>query len=424
MTEDGYFLSKANPVANTDQRDMEKRALRILARAELERPKFMVAHLLREVEQHEYAAQMDQFDDMIDEYVFNYVMRAVANDGQAPGVLRFMTPPHRWLGHDMPGSRWGADSPDFCYRMIPVSHDGSYVIRARPSCESPPTAHFALMGKNTAAPQILSLLDSVDMEPEDDGEFVLTVDADPANGRKNHIQTSPDAQQIWIRDALGDWQAQVPFALTVERVNPPLSDPLSDEEVVQLAARALVDGVYYSYFISRITTSLPPNQMDKPVSSAAMGGMATQYTAKANVVLQPDEAMIVTASSAGALFRNAVLTSVFNVSLNYWDKVSCLNHSQMAPDGDGMFTYVIAHQDPGVHNWLDTNGLPQVVFGHRWQSFPGGSAKDVPTIEARVVALANLEKELPAGVARIDGAGRMAQLASRRAGFDSRFVDM
>lgn len=423
MTREGYFLSPDNPVANLDQREMEDRAIRLMQRPELETARTTAAWLFREVMKHEYADQMDRFDAMVEEYVFHYCMRAAASDGQHPGVLRFMTPPHRWFGRDVPGSRWGADSPDFCYRIIPVSHGGRYEIRAVPTCDAPPTAHFALMGSNTAAPAILGLLDSVDVAMEDDGSFVLTVDADPANGRPNHIQTQPDALQIWIRDAMGDWAAQMPYALTVTRLDPPERGPLTDEEMAQMAAKALVDGVYYSYFISKITTSIPPNRVDAPASSAALGGMATQYTAKANIVIGEDEAVIVRASSAGALFRNAVLTSVFNISLDYWDRTSSLNSSQMEPDEDGLFTYVIAHRDPGVHNWLDTCGLGQVTFGHRWQSFPSGSAKEAPTIESRVVRFADLETELPAGARRIDAAGRKAQLAARKAGFDKRFLE-
>lgn len=424
MTKEGYFLSKTNPVANTDQREMEDRAMRTIARPELQRPKMLAAHLFREVMKHDYADQMAGFDQMVDEYVFHYAMRYAASDGQHPGVLRFMTPPHHWFGRDVPGSRWGADSPDFCYRIIPVSHDGKYAIRARATCDNPPTAHFALMGKNTAAPQIIRLLDSVDMELDDKGDFVLTVDAEPANGRKNHIQTHPDALQIWIRDALGDWEKQSPYALTVERLNSALRDPLSDEEMAEMTAKALVDGIYYSYFISKVTTSMPPNEVDEPTSSAALGGMASQYTAKGNLVIEEDEAVVITANSAGALFRNVVLSSVFNMSLNYWDKTGSLNHTQMAQDEDGLFTYVIAHSDPGVHNWLDTGGERHMTFGQRWQSFPGGNAVEKPIFKSRVVKFADLDSELPAGVARIDGAGRMAQLASRRAGFDSRFVDM
>jgi hypothetical protein len=41
----------------------------------------------------------------------------------------------------------------------------------------------------------------------------------------------------------------------------------------------------------------------------------------------------------------------------YWSRTGSMNMSQMAAESDGSFTYVVAHQDPGVYNWLDTGGL-------------------------------------------------------------------
>ena len=233
MTDEGYFLSSENPIANIDERAMEDTALRLLRHPEVEKAKGMASYLFREVFQRTAGEQMARFEDAIDEYVFHYAMRAAASDGQHPGVLRFMTPPHHWFGRDVPGSRWGADSPDFAYRIIPVSSDGRYEIHGRPTCDKPPTAHYALMADNTAAPTIISLLDGLDVVTDANGEFTITVDAEPAGERKNHIQTRPGAFQIWIRDAMGDWVEQSPNALRVTRLNPPQRDPLSDDELAQ-----------------------------------------------------------------------------------------------------------------------------------------------------------------------------------------------
>jgi hypothetical protein len=96
---------------------------------------------------------------------------------------------------------------------------------------------------------------------------------------------------------------------------------------------------------------------------------------------------------------------------------------QMAADRDGRFTYVVAHRDPGIHNWLDTNGLREVIFGHRWQAFPPNHSGETPTLSVRLVKFAELDAELPPGIQRIDGAGRQEQLARREAGFNGRFKD-
>jgi hypothetical protein len=366
---------------------------------------------------------MSGFDAMLDEYLFHHALRAAASDPASPRIARFMAPPHHWFGRDVPGSRWAGDSPDFIYRVMPIGHGGRYEISGRPACERAPTANYALMSDNTAAPTIMGLLDSLDISTESNGEFVITVDNAPAAGRPNHIQTRPGAYQIWVRDALGDWEAQSANALKIQRLDTQRQAPLSEDELAERAIRHAIDGCYYAYYCMRATTALRPNEIKAPVSSGAMGGMATQRTCRANVCLADDEAMIITTTTGGALFRNAVLQNVFMLSFDYWSRTTSFNMTQMAADEDGRFTYVVAHRDPGVHNWLDTGGLEQTIFGQRWQAFPADHGGEPPAVTSRLVNWKALEGALPHGIRRIDPSGRREQIARREAGFRRRFID-
>ena len=63
-----------------------------------------------------------------------------------------------------------------------------------------------------------------------------------------------------------------------------------------------------------------------------------------------------------------------------------LNRAQTTVDDDGTFTVVVAHRDPGVPNWLDTEGRPfGLVF---WRFFLPEGPIDVP--QARVVPVAEV----------------------------------
>jgi hypothetical protein len=209
----------------------------------------------------------------------------------------------------------------------------------------------------------------------------------------------------------------------MQRLDTPRRGPLSEEELAQQAAKAMVDGVYYAYWIIQTCIALPANEMVPPMSSAGFGGMASQYTAKVNCVLEPDEVMIVRANEAGARFRNFVPSNKFMISINYWERMGSLNMHQMAPDADGKFTYVVAHEDPGTHNWIDTSGLRQLIIGQRWQAFGPGGPTEEPWISSKVVKYRDLQKELVDGTAMIDADGRKAQIAQRLAGFQRRFLD-
>lgn len=413
----------SNVLATRDQRDVEDLALRLIERPELLRARATAEMLWRSVAAWPARDQMARFDNMIDEYVFHHAIRAANSDAAFPRVARFMAPPHHWFGRDVPGSRWAGDSPDFIYRLVPIAHGARYRLIGRPACADPPSVNYALMSDSNVAPVSLGLLDSLDMTFDADGGFVITVDADPADGRPNHIQSRPGADHLFIRDALGDWVAQSANALTIERLDPPGRDPLDEAALAARAARNLLENVYYTYYCTRSGSGQPPNHIRAPASSAAFGGMATQLGTKGNLSLEPDEALIVTLTDAGAQFRNAMLTDNFHMSLDYWATTASLNMRQMAADDDGRFTFVVAHRDPGVHNWLDTNGLRETIFGHRWQAFPRDGSGGTPEVEARLVRFAELDRELPPGVRRIDAAGRAAQLSARAAGFARRFAD-
>ena len=44
-------------------------------------------------------------ESAVEEYAFNYLMKAVNSDGAHPHVFRIFMPPHRWFGRDLPGAR-------------------------------------------------------------------------------------------------------------------------------------------------------------------------------------------------------------------------------------------------------------------------------------------------------------------------------
>jgi hypothetical protein len=416
-----YLLSAANPVANTDQRDTEERGMRMLRHPGFERTRMVVDFLLREVMKHAAADHMARFHSFLDEYIAHFAFRFAAADGQFPVVLRLMDPPARWFGREVPGTRWGGATPNFTYRVMPVTHGSRYEILVRPSGSHPPTAHYSLMSDDTASHTEIGVLDNLSLVSDADGSYVITVDAQPANGRPNHLQTRPGAHQIWVRDAVTDWLTDTPNHIRIRLLDAPTRDPLSEEELALKAIKAAIDGVYYNYYVCRLVTAQAPNKMISPASTGPFGGVATQFTGRANVVLADDEAMIVCANAAGAQFRDALLYDHFMMSISFWDRLTSLNAGQMEPDEDGLFTYVIAHEDPGVSNWLDTTGLRQMMFGHRWQSFKSSAPSELPALTGRVVKFRHLEDELPPGARRIDAGGRRVQLAARQQGFAARF---
>lgn len=420
---DGYFLSDRNPIATTDQKMVEDRAMRLIRHPHFVKAGTEVSRMLKGVMAVDLGDEIGGFDTFVDEYMFHYAMRAAVNDPQYPAIMRFMTPPHHWFGRDVPGSRWAGDSPDFIYRVITTSYGPRYEIHGRATSAERPTVTYSLLADRQASSMVHSTLNSVAMEFSPDGAFTITMDPSPADGRPNHIQTMPDCYAVWVRDQLGDWSTTSANRLRVVSLDPPSRQPLSDDDLALWGANAARDGLYYMYYLTRTTFLQDKNVMRTPKSTLDQGGMPGQYSAGGVLDLAPGEAYIVTCNAAGAMFRNTQLTNYYWMTWDYWDRQTSLNAGQMAPDADGNFTLVYAAQDPGVHNWVDTCGRKEFRMGHRWQSFIHGEPDEELFFRGKLVKFADLERELPAGVKRVDAAARRAQMARRKAGYDQRFID-
>jgi hypothetical protein len=420
---DGFFLSDTNPCANVDQREIEDVAMRLIRRPEVERARAHASVLWRSVAEYTAGPQMSRFEEMMDDYTFNYALKAANGDPTRPRVLRSYVPAANWFGRSVPGSRWGGDNPDNAYRLIPIAAQGRYEVHGRRMPGGIANVTYALVA-NSATSVTLSLLEDRDLKLQPDGSFVITVDDRPAGELANHIQNKPGALFLFIRDAMGDWQTEAPNALRVKRLDTGPGPAVSEAEMAELAAKYMVADVYLLYWFTRLNYNMPINVMREPRGSGPVGGLRSQMGSQGTIRLADDEAMIITSTAGGAAYWGIVLHDIWYRAIEYWKRQSSLNTAQMVPDADGRYTFVVAHTDPGVANWLDTGGLAEIFALHRWQGLPSeGSGHATPTIRSEVVKLKDLESRLQPGVQRMRAAERKQSLERRLAAYQRRFAD-
>lgn len=419
---DGYFLSAENPIANVDQRDAESIAMELIRRPELIEAREKAGYKWKAVMTSTAGAQMARFDGMMEEYMFNHALKAANADPNYPKVVRVYYPSAEWFGRRVPGSRWGGDNPDCVYRIVPIDCNARYLVHGQRMPGGVANVTYTLVA-DTSTSATLASLEGRDVELDENGMFTITIDNQPANGRRNHLQSVPRVMYLFIRDCYSDWVRETPNALRVTRLDAPSRGPMTLDEMAEFAAFHMVEGVYVSYWFTRLNYGLPPNTIHPPRMAGILGGLVSQGNSLGVVQLKDDEAMIVTATDGGAEFRNFVVHDVWFMSVEFWKQQSSLNAGQMAADADGRFTYVIAHEDPGVHNWVDTGGLYELYALHRWQGLPRGNGAPQPYISARVVKLKCLEEALPRGVKTVTAVQRKRQLERRAQESKRRFVD-
>jgi hypothetical protein len=421
LIKDDYFLSSRNPVANVDQRHVEDLARELIERPELAQAREKAGYLWRVVTEYTAGPQISRLENMLAECTVNYALKG-ALDPDYPRIVRLLQAPGRWFGRDMPGSRWGGDNPDNAYRLAPVAHGARYVVFGQRMPGGVANVTYTLVA-NTATSVTLATLENRDVVTNADGSFVLTIDDQPAAGRPNHLQTQAGVKFLFVRDSMNDWARETPNALRIHRLDPPSRPPRTLAEMAQFAAYHFVDDVYLLYWFTRLNYGFPPDAMRPPRGSGGVGGLRSQMGSQGLIRLQENEAMVVTATDAGAAFRDFVLHDVWYLTIEYWQRQTSLTAGQMVADDDGRYTFVIAHEDPGVHNWLDTGGLHEIYALHRWQGLPRDESTPLPQITSRVVPLSDLARALPQGVRTLSPTERVEQLARRQRDFLVRFAE-
>lgn len=349
--------------------------------------------------------------------MFNYVLKAVNSDGNYPKVVQPFLPRHRWFNMDVPGSRQSGDNPDNIYRLVPISPGARYeVLGQRPAR---PAAHtsFTLVG-NMGTSETLAQLDWKDVNLDDLGNYVLAINDDPC-GDSNHLLNQRGVLFLWVRHTMTDWKQDADW-LTVRRLDPPTAAPLSVDELAEYAARCLVTDVPLAYWFMRLALARPLNVMAPAYGAGGVGGLVTQIGSQGHFKFADDEAVIVRVQGGGADYHGFVAHDMWFRSIEYWQRTSSLNNHQLVPDPGGGFTLVVCAKDPGVHNWIDTGGLHEILAIHRWQGLPQNTVdRPQASITSEHVKLS----EIPADLPRVTLEQRRAQQAQRLAEYKRRLID-
>ncbi len=123
--------------------------------------------------------------------------------------------------------------------------------------------------------------------------------------------------------------------------------------------------------------------------------------------LEPDKALIIE-WEANDLFWMMTNMGVSLTSMDYLYRPVSYTPSRTKTDSDGKIRMVMAHRDPGFHNWIDTSGFERGILVNRNQG------TDFTTdFTTTVVEHADLDNHMPADSARVTAEERTEQMRVR-----------
>jgi hypothetical protein len=238
--------------------------------------------------------------------------------------------------------------------------------------------------------------DRIDFTP--DGSFEVFFGGEPRD--RNWIGLVDGASEIIVRcyfeeptPTAADVNRHVPLTIDpVEPVGPPA--PWDDTSVAAGWRRvsAFVRGRTLDQpkpgervqptWVSTTPNVFPPPELPGNFAFAA----ADAAYSMAPYLLAPDEALVITGRWPKCRFANVSLWTRYLQTYDYAHRTASLNRASTKLEADGSFRMVIAHADPGVANWIDTEGRGfGMVF---WRFFL--PEEEVETPQATVVKLADV----------------------------------
>ena len=123
--------------------------------------------------------------------------------------------------------------------------------------------------------------------------------------------------------------------------------------------------------------------------------------------LKPDEALIVEMDNHDGFWIFG-MGNVFAASMDFLYRPVSYTPARTKVDSDGVVRLVIAHDDPGVHNWLDTQG-----FSNGNLTYRNLMSQNPASFRTRLVKRSELLDALPSDTAMVSEGERVKQMLDR-----------
>ncbi len=318
-----------------------------------------------------------------------------------------------------PLRKQGGDNTDALYVGAPINGEHTYRISGKRGN----ARYFAVTvledGDTPWGGAVVGNLIDSDIHVEEDGSFELIVG--PGEHPGNFIKTTPGTWRITFRQFFADWENEEPMKARIDCLSDIEHDPVLTPQQIQdgLADTAAWVGESTFYWADMLDRwKARPNdfvsyrQLDDNAIDATPGGEPLICFWQ----VPEDEALIVRVTPPIASYWAVEFGNYWWESMDYRYRLCSTNchHAQLEDNGELVF--VVAHEDPGVPNWLDPSGHGEGYIALRWIN-----ADHYPRPECLQIKASELEAQLGDKVKVFTPEQRKRQLEARRLGVMKRF---
>ncbi|MBW1883147.1 MAG: DUF1214 domain-containing protein [Deltaproteobacteria bacterium] len=310
-------------------------------------------------------------------------------DPERPAFRRIISPTRKLLG----------DQPDAIYFEAPIQGDRRYRIRGNTAGAVYTSFTIEAGGEVGGYPERTDgAINDTQITVGEDGSYEILLGPDVSG--PNTIELPADARSVTTRSyfetlqsVAADQLKVVPIAIAPV-IDPGPSASPDDASIARSIRRVIsylrgvtVDQPLPDPAKQPSWVSMVPNQIPPPAKPSGMAFAAPDNAyASAPYVLRPDQALVMEGRFPRCRFASVMLWNRYLQSYDYSSRQISLNRAQTKLEADGSYRIVLAGRDPGVPNWIDTEGRPSGLVYWRFL-LPDG---EIVTPRARVVRLSEL----------------------------------
>lgn len=274
-------------------------------------------------------------------------------------------------------NQFGLVNPDNRYHLATINAGGTYLIRGRRGTSAYMEIQVGAgnpgFDVDLTSPIPVSQLSGDNLILDEDGDFTITISEKKGKAKNwlpNH-KGDLKANSILIRESFMDWDKEKSGTWYIERLDTrgqpsplPTLDSVNDQYA--LASEYLINSTMgWVKFVDGLRANLAARQMSVPRET--VNGLPGQWNAAGWFPMNPNIAYIITVEKSNAKYQSIQLGDFWFNAQDFCQRHNSLTASQAKVSVDGKLRFVISTEDPGVANWLDPAGVPNVFAFMRWQ---------------------------------------------------------
>ena len=269
--------------------------------------------------------------------------------------------------------KMGLDNPDNYYVSSSVDPKMDYRIRGTRG-----TIHylsFAAVNQNFAARDKITggagHLNDSELQIDEDGTFEILASQQEQPG--NWLRMTEHTRQILIRQTFLERNKEQPVEASIQCLQsggapPPLDPARVPGALMGSALYAIGCAQWFADWVVEFLERAPINDFHLPDKEKhrSMAGDPNVRMWLGMWRLAEDEALVIDADPPDCHYWNFQLGNIWAESLDFNNRRVHINSGQATYRSDGSFRLIVAAEDPGEDNWIDTAGHDHGVMALRW----------------------------------------------------------